>query len=86
MIPPATLTELEKLRKPMPGRADACAAAVAADAGGFDGAVARIWPAMVLVLSVSSGSFSVYATKLRRYLGDGIPIYSPLYAATEGVL
>ena len=40
---------------------------------------------MKLVITVTSGNFEATAVRLRRLL-DGIPIYSPFYASTEGLL
>ncbi|XP_073252983.1 uncharacterized protein [Porites lutea] len=53
---------------------------------GFYGIVNRIWPHINLVLACSTGSSELYASKLKeKYLGD-IPIYSPFYGATEGLI
>ena len=40
---------------------------------------------MFIVLSVNTGDFEFYAEKLEHYI-QGIVTYSPLYAATEGLL
>lgn len=53
---------------------------------GFKGILRRIWPYINLVLTCTTGSSELYADKLKaKYLGD-VPIYSPFYAATEGLL
>jgi hypothetical protein len=54
----------------------------AATANGFDGFLRRVWPSMTHMMTITSGSFSVYLPALRRYVGD-LPIYSPSYGATE---
>lgn len=53
---------------------------------GFDGIVRRVWPHINLVLACSTGSSELYASKLKeKYLGD-VPIYSPFYGSTEGLI
>lgn len=46
----------------------------------------RLWPDCNLILAADSGSFDLPAKLLRETYGKGIPIYSPLYAASEGLL
>ena len=46
----------------------------------------RIWPSCHLVLSVDTGSFELYGKLLRQGYCEGIPHYSPLYGATEGLI
>lgn len=46
----------------------------------------RLWPDCNLILSADSGSFDLPAKILRETYCEGIPIYSPLYAASEGLL
>lgn len=46
----------------------------------------RLWPDCNLILSADSGSFDLPAKILRETYCKGIPIYSPLYAASEGLL
>eukprot|EP00438_Fugacium_kawagutii_P017902 Skav201919 [mRNA] locus=scaffold3992:230923:236262:+ [translate_table: standard] len=59
-----------------------------------DGFVAQLWPKLRLVVAVTGGNFEAATRRrgemaqmyrLRRLLG-GVPIYSPFYAATEGLL
>ncbi|XP_077984109.1 GH3 domain-containing protein-like [Glandiceps talaboti] len=53
---------------------------------GFDGIAQRIWPYMDLILTTDTGSSELYGQVLKSHYAKGIPIYSPLYAATEGLL
>ena len=51
--------------------------------------VGDLWPSLRCILAVTTGQFAVYKDVLRRkYLpaGDRVPIYSPFYAATEGLI
>jgi len=54
-------------------------------ARGHDGIARRLWPRLEYVNTVTGGSFAVYAQKLRPYLG-GVPLFSSVYASTEGVI
>ncbi|XP_042891583.1 GH3 domain-containing protein-like isoform X2 [Penaeus japonicus] len=53
---------------------------------GFMGIAQRIWPHLNLVLCTTTGSQQIYADHLRKLYCAGSDIYSPLYAATEGLL
>lgn len=68
--------------KPDSGRADELSRKFAA---GMEGIAKRIWPKLLCILTVTGGSFSVYDSKVDYYTG-GMPIYSPLYAATEAMV
>lgn len=47
----------------------------------------RIWPTLHTILASETGTFQIYGEKLRQqYIGEDITIYSPLYAATEGLI
>ncbi len=47
----------------------------------------RIWPNLHTILASETGTFQIYGEKLRsQYIGKDITIYSPLYAATEGLI
>ena len=47
----------------------------------------QAWPYLHTIMANETGSFGIYGTKLRmEWIGDEIPIYSPIYAATEGLL
>lgn len=52
---------------------------------GLDGVVPRLWPKLRYVMGVMTGSFAVYEPALRRAVGE-LPIYTGLYAASEGLL
>ena len=47
--------------------------------------VPLLWPRMKLVITVTGGNFEAATVRLRRLL-CGVPIYSPFYASTEGLL
>ncbi|XP_071846160.1 uncharacterized protein [Apostichopus japonicus] len=82
-ISPEIRGKLQDLLKPDPARA----AELKKEFGkGFSGIARRVWPHLNVVLTVDTGSFKMYGQKLKNtYLG-GVPIYSPLYGATEGLL
>ena len=52
---------------------------------GMDGVARRIWPKLLCLVTVTGGSFSIYDAKVDYYTGS-MPIYSPLYAATEATV
>ena len=46
-----------------------------------------IWPNLNLILTVTTGSFQPYAERLNTmYIKGCVPFFSPLYAATEGLI
>ncbi|KAL0984416.1 hypothetical protein UPYG_G00141130 [Umbra pygmaea] len=53
---------------------------------GFVGIARRLWPQLNLVLAVDSGSNQIYGDMLRENYCQGVPFYSPFYAATEGLI
>ncbi|XP_010898097.2 GH3 domain-containing protein [Esox lucius] len=53
---------------------------------GFVGIARRLWPQLNLVLAVDSGSNQIYGEMLRDHYCQGVPFYSPFYAATEGLI
>ena len=53
---------------------------------GFEGIAKRIWPHCNLLLTVATGSFELYGEYLTNKFCKGIPVYSPLYGATEGLI
>lgn len=53
---------------------------------GFEAIVPRLWPSLRYVMGVVTGSFAVYEPMLRRALGEHLPLYTGLYAASEGLL
>ncbi|XP_055337157.1 GH3 domain-containing protein-like [Paramacrobiotus metropolitanus] len=80
---PEIRVELEKLLTPDEQRADDITDAFA---NGSVGIAKRLWPKMALVLCVDSGAFGNYGQVLREKYCEGVPLYSPLYAATEGLI
>ncbi len=47
----------------------------------------RVWPNLHTILASETGTFQIYGMKLRQqFIGNDINIYSPLYAATEGLI
>lgn len=52
---------------------------------GFKGIIRNIWPNIVYIATVTGGNFSIYDDKVNYYT-DNLPIYSPVYAATEGTI
>jgi len=53
---------------------------------GTIGLVKRIWPYINFVMTADSGTFELYGERLRELHCKDVPIYSPLYAASEGLL
>lgn len=47
--------------------------------------VANIWPEVGAILTASGGSFRFYIDQLRPHLG-GVPVYSPVYGASEAII
>lgn len=52
---------------------------------GFKGICKRIWPKFSYLLCVTGANFSIYDEKVNYYT-DNVPIYSPSYAASEGMI
>ena len=52
---------------------------------GFKGIAKRIWPKLVYIATVTGANFSIYDDKLAYFIED-MPIYSPVYAATESTI
>ena len=53
---------------------------------GIVGLAKRIWPDLNIVTTVGSGSNEIYAVKLRDTYLHGVPVFSIMYAASEGLL
>lgn len=53
---------------------------------GFDNIARRVWPNMQVILAVDSGAFQIYGKMLKEKYTKDIPIYSCLYAASEGLI
>lgn len=52
---------------------------------GFKGICKRIWPNFQYIASVTGANFSIYNDMVNYYSGN-TPIYSPCYAASEGII
>ncbi|KAM8876542.1 GH3 domain-containing protein isoform 1-T1 [Synchiropus picturatus] len=74
---------LEAVIKPDPKRAAELRAQFLMGIGGI---AKRLWPHLHLVLAVDSGSNQIYGEMLRESFCQGVPFYSPFYAATEGLI
>lgn len=77
--------KLEKRLKPRPKRA---AFLREEFEKGFDGTpiIPRIWPKCEWLYGMGTGALSHYAKKLRRYIGEDMPIHYLGYAATEALM
>ena len=78
-LPPEVRRRLESRLRPAPERARELGALL----GRGEFTVSRIWPDVGAILTCTGGAFRFYADQLRPYLG-GVPIFSPLYSASEG--
>ncbi|XP_033742604.1 GH3 domain-containing protein-like [Pecten maximus] len=76
-------TELEKSLKPDKKRADEIRASFK---DGRISLVKRLWPNCNVVLGTDTGTFALQGDMLRETFCKGVPLYSPLYAASEGLL
>lgn len=52
---------------------------------GFKAICKRIWPKLQYIASVTGANFSIYNDNVNYYSGN-TPIYSPCYAASEGII
>ncbi|XP_067869529.1 GH3 domain-containing protein isoform X2 [Heterodontus francisci] len=75
--------KLQAQLKPDPRRASELAAEFGS---GFNGIARRVWPHLNLVLAVDSGANELYGSHLKGFYCEGVPIYSAVYAATEGLI
>ncbi|KAH9489794.1 hypothetical protein Btru_036562 [Bulinus truncatus] len=82
-IDPAIREQLQRLLSPNPGRAKEL---LQAAQSGKVGLAKRLWPELHLVLGADTGTFYLYGEKLRNEYCKDIPLYSPIYAASEGLL
>ncbi|MBN3315921.1 GHDC protein, partial [Atractosteus spatula] len=82
-VPQEVRRDLDSRLRPDPARAAQLRAQCET---GFQGIARRLWPRLNLVLTVDSGSNHVYGELLRRHYCQGVPFYSPFYAATEGLI
>lgn len=84
-IPADIRAKLQKKLKPMPERAAQLRKEF--QKGFDDEAIApRIWPKLGWLYGMGTGSLSLYAKKLRRYIGPDVPIHYLGYAASEGLM
>lgn len=84
-LPDYLRKKFEKKLKPMPERAEELRSEFRKD---FDESpiVPRVWPNIGWMYGMGTGSLSLYAKKLKRYMGDDIPIHYLGYAATEAMM
>lgn len=81
-ITPELRKEYEKMFKPNPKRA---AALRKEFEKGFDTPIApRIWPRLTWAYGMIGSNLKIYVEKLRRSIGDDVPIHNMGYAAAEG--
>ena len=84
-IPEEIRAKYNKKLKPNPKRADELRKEFKK---GFDESpiIPRIWPNVGWMYGMGTGSLSFYAKKLRRYIGDDIPMHYLGYTATEAFM
>ncbi len=81
-ITPELRAEYEKKLKPNPKRAEFLRKEFRK---GFDTPIApRIWPRLTFAYGMIGSNLKVYVEKLRRSIGDNVPIHNMGYAAAEG--
>ncbi|XP_075436325.1 LOW QUALITY PROTEIN: GH3 domain-containing protein [Ascaphus truei] len=82
-LPQGTRRQIEDLLVPDPRRANDLRAQFET---GFEGIAKRVWPGLQLVMAVASGGSELDAQILRDTACRGVPLYSPVYGAAEGVI
>lgn len=84
-VPAHIRKKLEKKLKPMPKRAEELRREFRK---GFDESpiVPRIFPRVEWLYGMGTGALSLYAKKLRRYIGEDMPIHYLGYTATEAFM
>ena len=84
-VPEEIREKYNKKLKPNPKRADELRKEFKK---GFDESpiIPRIWPNVGWMYGMGTGSLSFYAKKLRRYIGDDIPMHYLGYTATEAFM
>ncbi|XP_076446543.1 GH3 domain-containing protein-like [Babylonia areolata] len=82
-LPADVRARLEALLSPDPDRAAEIQRAME---GGIEGAGKRLWPDLHVVLCTDTGTFTLYGQKLRDTFLKDVPLYSPIYGASEGLL
>ncbi|XP_043192087.1 probable indole-3-acetic acid-amido synthetase GH3.9 [Amphibalanus amphitrite] len=86
-VPDSVRTACDAALSPEPARAAELREIFESEDAFRDGRLARrVWPHLNFITTVTSGAMQLYAARLqRRYTGQ-VPLYSALYAATEGLL
>ncbi len=84
-MPEDIRAKLTKKLKPMPKRAEELRNEFRK---GFDESpiIPRIWPKVEWLYGMGTGALSLYAKKLRRYIGEDMPIHYLGYTATEAFM
>ena len=84
-VPEEIRAKYNKKLKPNPKRANELRKEFSK---GFDESpiIPRIWPNVGWMYGMGTGSLSFYAKKLRRYIGDDIPMHYLGYTATEAFM
>lgn len=84
-MPDDVRRKLSKKLKPMPKRAEELRTEFSK---GFDSSpiIPRIWPKVEWLYGMGTGALSLYARKLRRYIGEDMPIHYLGYTATEAFM
>ncbi len=84
-MPEALRKKYNKKLKPDPERADELRREFRK---GFDDSpiIPRIWPKVEWLYGMGTGALSLYAKKLRRYIGEEMPIHYLGYTATEAFM
>ncbi len=84
-VPADIRKKLSKKLKPMPKRAEELRREFRK---GFDNSpiIPRIWPKVEWLYGMGTGALSLYAKKLRRYIGEDMPIHYLGYTATEAFM
>ena len=80
-LPSESRRRLEQHLRPDPSRAHELTALL--DRGHFT--ISEIWPDVGAIMTATGGAFHFYTDQLRPYLGE-VPIFSPVYSASEGTI
>ncbi|MBQ6420789.1 MAG: GH3 auxin-responsive promoter family protein [Clostridia bacterium] len=82
VLPPDMRKKLEKKLKPDPARA---ALLRKEFAKGFEDPICpRIWPTLSWAYGMAGGTLADYAMRIRRYVGENVPVHKFGYGASEG--
>ncbi len=80
-LPAETRARLARRLRPQPARARALTDLLEQDRF----TVPHIWPDVGAIMTATGGAFRFYTDQLQPFLG-GVPIFSPVYAASEGMI